>query len=268
MSRLILTIPLLFFLLFGFAGCKKELKREEPAENETAVTAGTRASYSYIKPDDKYEFPDMSHLKGIAVPLRFNALQMPNDVLTNISTAGLLETCLDFPYLLLMFTYNDYQMGFELGLLATFNGFRELMERPDLADALIRKSYDLRFNVANNMILKYEEEKRFSFRYFVLEFIIAQDVVIENLSEEQVRTLLLLAFENSKIKKSNPDIFGGWHYVSRALLFAKIVRNDNQIRADMRGTLDNFIRAPRPVGQGVSNYLEDYIKDKFNIVEL
>ena len=54
--------------------------------------------------DDKYEFPDISHLNDWIsediMPRRFQALQIPDNVLSNISTAGLLETCLEFPYLL------------------------------------------------------------------------------------------------------------------------------------------------------------------------
>ena len=62
-----------------------------------------------------------------------NALQIPDAVLESISTAGLLETCLEYPYLIEIFFSNDYKYGFETGLVAGFNGYRELLKRHDLA---------------------------------------------------------------------------------------------------------------------------------------
>ena len=216
---------------------------------------------------DKYDFPDISHLndwnsKDI-IPRRFKALQIPDNILANISTAGLLETCLDFPYLLNLFYFNDYQQGFEKGLLENFNGFRILMERKDLVDALIIKYNDLRLEVENVKNTRLEEMGRFSFSNFVLEMIIEQDVVIKKMNLEQENTIFLLALDRLEIKKNNPNIFGGVSTTPTALLFAKKVTNDNQVRADMKGTLSSFIKALTFVDQTTINYLNDYIINKF-----
>ena len=61
-------------------------------------------AYSQLKSEDKYEFPDISGMNDWEDPCiiqkRLDALQIPDAVLVSISTAGLLETCLEFPYLL------------------------------------------------------------------------------------------------------------------------------------------------------------------------
>ena len=62
---------------------------------------------------------------------RLAALQIPDDILAKISTEGLLETCLAFPYLIDILHSNDYQQGFN-GLVEKFNGFREILKRSDL----------------------------------------------------------------------------------------------------------------------------------------
>jgi len=216
---------------------------------------------------DKYEFPDISHLNDWLsediIPRRFKELQIPDDVLASISTAGLLETCLEFPYLLNIICSNDYQHGFDQGLLAIFNGLRELMERADLVDALIQKYNELRFEVPNVCGLSLLEIGMFAYRHFVLEMIIAQDIVIKNMSEEQYRTLFLLASERMEIKRNYPDIFSGIHIVPTALMYAKKLKNDNLVRADMRGTLDNFILAPTFVDQTSWKYLNEQINNIF-----
>ena len=55
--------------------------------------------------EDRYEFPDISGMNDWwgdpdIIKKRLDALQMPDAILASISTAGLLETCLEFPYLL------------------------------------------------------------------------------------------------------------------------------------------------------------------------
>ena len=93
------------------------------------------SNISRLSVKDKYEFPDISHLNDWLsediIPRRFKALQIPDNVLANISTAGLLETCLDFPYLISIFHYGNFQEGIE-GLQTVFNGFREILKRTDL----------------------------------------------------------------------------------------------------------------------------------------
>ena len=270
MSRLTLTIPLLFFLLFGFAGCKEELKKEEPAESkttETTVVARTRSGY--IKPEDKYEFPDISDMNDWGRPgiikERILALQVPENVLANISTAGLLETCLEFPYNIDILFYDDYQKGFN-SVVKNFNGFRELFKRPDLVNVLLDKYSQLTEDVKSVRLLQSIERGMFSFCTFVLEFMLAQDDVFENLNAEQERELFLLSLEHSKIKSDYPDVFGGWHYVSRALLYAKKTMRDNAA-GGYAIELSDFIKAPLYLNLNTFNYLEDYIKSKFSIVE-
>jgi len=250
-----------------FVSQSKDWKLIYQVGNQNFSSKSVLSDIAKLSVVDKFEFPDISHINDWnsvdIMPRRFKALQLPDGVLANISTAGLLETCLEFPYLLVLFYSNDFQRGFEDGLLATFNGFRELMKRQDLVNALIEKYNDLRFGVKNVKILTLEEQGKFSFRHFVLEMIIAQDVVIKNMSEEQERTLFLLAIEHSEIKRNNPDIFGGFHTASTALLYAKKVTNDNQVRADMKQPLADFLRAPSFVDQATMKYLNDYINNKF-----
>jgi hypothetical protein len=62
------------------------------------------------------------------VEKRVEALQIPDEVLVKISTKGLLETCLEYPFLLSILHGDNCQHGFE-GLMKQFNGFRELFKR-------------------------------------------------------------------------------------------------------------------------------------------
>lgn len=87
--------------------------------------------FGQMKITDKYEFPVKSGTEEWkqfeTIEKRIAALQIPEDVLTRISTEGLLETCLEFPYLLDILHGNHMQHGFE-ALMTEFNGFRELFK--------------------------------------------------------------------------------------------------------------------------------------------
>ena len=128
--------------------------------------------------------------------------------------------------------------------------------------SLIKKYNDLRFNVERVKAFSLLDIGMFSYRHFVLEMIIAQDVVIKNLSEEQERTLFLLTLEHTKIERNYPDIFSGIHIVPTALLYAKKVIIDNQ-SAGMENALSKFIKAPSFVGKDEINYLNEYINVKY-----
>lgn len=213
---------------------------------------------------DKYIFPDISGMNNWDSPTivkdRLAALQIPDAVLVSMTTEGLVETCLEFPYMLDILFYGNYQNGVD-ALLEIFNGYRELMKRPDLIDALIEKYYRMSKDVTETNKLSDIEKGRFSYRHFVLEFMMAQDVVVDNLNEEQERSLFLHSLTQQKIKTSNQDIFSGLNEIPTALLYAKKIRKDNP--ANDNDALNNFIMAPYAIDRTTINSLNDYVQNKY-----
>ena len=217
--------------------------------------------------EDKYEFPDISGMNDWGRPgiiqERKAALQIPENVLAGISTAGLLETCLEYPYLIDIHFFNDYQQGFN-ALTTQFNGFRELLKRPDLVNVLLGKYYQLTEDVKSVHLMEFSKQGRFSFRHFTVEFILAQDVVIDNLNAEQERELFLLNFKHRKIKSSYPNVYSGLNDIPVYLLYAKTVMRNNAA-GDYADELSKLIKAPsgRVYDQNMLKYLDDYINNKF-----
>jgi hypothetical protein len=215
--------------------------------------------------EDEYQFPQLSTewRPDETVQSRLDALQIPDGVLNTISTAGLLETCLNFPYIIDIFWGNDYQQGFE-ALLAEFNGFRELLKRPDLINTLLGKYSRMSKEVAEKQMRSDMEKGMFSFRHLVLEFILAQDMVLENLNEEQDRYLFMLSFEHTKIEKNYPDIFSDLNTLPTYLLYAKKIMDIPDANADMKVRLMDFIQAPVSIEPETMRSLEDYFTAKYN----
>ena len=135
---------------------------------------------------------------------RIAALQIPEDILVKLSTNRILEACLDFPYTYDMFTYNDYDLGFT-AISQNFNGFKELLRRKDLADVLLDKyekmslecmDYSAWQDKAKNVDMP-------SFRIYLIVYMTGLDIVINNMSDSQLKRLETVSEYNLKHMEGN-----------------------------------------------------------------
>ena len=227
----------------------------------------TLNSYSQTNSKDMYEFPVRGHEEWwqLTVEQRIAALQIPDVVLETISTEGLLETCLAYPYLINVIFCDDYQQGFE-GLTAEFNGFREIFKRSDMMNVLIEKYKNFPLEVKDIRLLQESEQGGFSFRHFVLELMLAQDAVFKNLSAEQEEQLFVLTLEHKQMRQDYSDIFGNLNEVPFNLLYAKKITSDPTVIFDnmeLKNALLDFIQSPGIPGQSIMDYIEDYVSVKY-----
>lgn len=120
---------------------------------------------------------------------RIVALQIPEDVLTKISTEELISCCLDFPYLSDAVFFDDINDGFN-SLVSEFNGLRELQKREDRIDALIKTfgliSLDKMYLGDKTTI----EIGYNSLKIYILAYMIGHENVIGELTNKQRNNLL------------------------------------------------------------------------------
>ena len=69
---------------------------------------------------------------------RINTCQIPEEILTSLSTEDLTKICLQYPFLLDFYLYNSYELGLD-ALFRQFNGIRELFTREDVSNALLKE---------------------------------------------------------------------------------------------------------------------------------
>lgn len=115
----------------------------------------------------------------------YEATQIPTEILKNMTTEALVKTCLNYPNLLLMYAYNDFQKGFT-ELKNNFNGFQELMLRKDAGTELI-KIYKQMNPMDLNKNWTSEQQGAFVIRFNYIEVIISQYLILNSLSEEEIR---------------------------------------------------------------------------------
>lgn len=170
---------LLSFLSFFLSGCLKE------KVEHTCNIAHVIDAYDYpVKPGmPSWSLLDTSHEMD-------SVLQIPDNVLNNISTEGLIETSLNYPRFGDLYFLDDYQLAFEI-LTEHFNGFQELLKRDDAAEKLIYR-YELMYPGCNDnnwpSVNGPGSSTSFSFAY--IEIIIAQYGILSQLDKVKIKTLL------------------------------------------------------------------------------
>ena len=131
-----------------------------------------------------YVFPEKKEWKNLDTPQkRKKALQIPANVLSQISTEELLDVCFDYPYLLDFLFYDSYQQGLE-ALARQFNGFKELLGRKDIAAPLTKKCKTLANSIqATEKGTK--ESGMLSYKWKVFHLLAAQKDVKKQLNASQ-----------------------------------------------------------------------------------
>ena len=138
---------------------------------------------------------------------RVLALQIPKDILKDIPTHNLLKVCLNYPYLTDMFAYNSQTEGFN-ALVQKYNGFKEILKRKDLVDALLDEYEQAPQNIHLINYANEEEKGLFSIKYYVLTYLLQQAMKDTDVNKNQRERIAELVRINKEMLEKNSDIFG------------------------------------------------------------
>ena len=155
--------------------------------------------------------------KELPIHERIQAIQIPKEIINDIPTDELLDICLDFPYLLDILFSDDLQTGFKQ-LCKEFNGYEVLQSRSDFIPSLLNRN---RSFVNEAPIIDRNKQNLLSFKWLVLEMLIAQDESLNQLSKDDKALLLSTCKANLNEKKKYTTIYGSLNDIPIYLLFAK-----------------------------------------------
>jgi len=115
--------------------------RASESNVDIAMNAGAsndRAWFLTTKETDAYEFPVYTGTEPLLWQDVLVFLQVPEDVLREMSTDGVIETCLTYPiYSAGMITSSQSMYAGFQNTLRDFNGFEELFRRDDAGQQLL-----------------------------------------------------------------------------------------------------------------------------------
>jgi hypothetical protein len=185
-----------------------------------------RVDQSTADPVDAYHFPvqpgteEWRQLNSRVEMLA--AVQIPQAVLDNMSTAGLVETVLNYPLYADLFAHSSSQAGIE-AIQRDFNGISTLLTRPDAGTLLLDHYQMTDINDVQEKATLIEQGE-FVTRVKYLEIILAQPDILSRLSAEE-RTLLL---QEAMVKRDEKVALGTYYgytsIESIALLAGRILQ--------------------------------------------
>jgi hypothetical protein len=195
----IITVALLLIVLFS---CSKE----NPTD---CVSNSFPDTYDYpIKPGTQEWFNLGSRDE------RVQACMIPREILETISTGGLFESLLSYPYILDFRAWDELQTGF-VKLKSENIGFAELYSREDL--------FQIIYDWYESMSLDCEEwiyhpdHAPIQIELWTIEIIIFQDEFLDNLNQDQIIEIFKLVY-NKLQSKVGPEYPDGEKWISVAIL--------------------------------------------------
>ena len=115
-------LAVVFMSIFIFAGATISYASVE-VSNDTNYTINTPYQYPLVPGTDE-RGALMNHAEKV------DLCQIPEDILSLMTTEALAETVLSYPLLLDMYVWDSTTTGYKV-IAATFNGLAELERRPD-----------------------------------------------------------------------------------------------------------------------------------------
>lgn len=125
MSKKLLAVAITTLMLTG--ACQSDYV-DIPSSDPTSDTKAISRSTGFTFPDG-WQYLETNDE-------RWAALQIPEDMLSTMSTEDLVEACMNYPLALDCFAFNDVQYGIS-EVISRFNGFAELKQREDAFDKVL-----------------------------------------------------------------------------------------------------------------------------------
>jgi hypothetical protein len=133
-----------------------------------------------VEETDAYEFPVYTGTEPLAWDDILAFLQVPDNILQEMSTDGVIETCLTYPILSIgMITSNTSMYAGFKNTLRDFNGFAELFRRDDAGQKLLA----LYQGISQGEAVRSSDSYIFRMRF--IEYLLAQDEILTKLGVEE-----------------------------------------------------------------------------------
>jgi hypothetical protein len=151
-------------------------------------------------------------------------LQIPVNIFNNMSTEDLVETCLNYPLFLDIWAFNSYQDGIDKAI-ASFNGFQELIKRPEAGKELLQRYQKINLSELGNKKTDIEKWK-FKMQVCKLEALLSQYMILKNMPKFDRLSLLKYSLDKNKIILGS-DEYSFFSYESNSFLAVKILSMEN-----------------------------------------
>lgn len=161
---------------------------------------------------------------------RLAAMQIPDSILSGMTTNELVQVCLNYPAFFHFVFFNDLQSGM-IAVIVKFNGIRELMQRPDAGEELFKIYSKMDINGYNNNNLQCTEEY-WPIRFMFIELTLAQETILYLMPEYLQKQLLEICKGKMNMKYNSEGFNTIFSYQSTALIMSRLLKKLDGVEYD------------------------------------
>ena len=177
---------------------------------------------------------------------KLNECQIPEKLLKEMSTESLVKTCLNFPFLLDVYAFDNIQDGFDR-ITSKFNGFKELYSRGGAATAILGHYKKIKNEHINKPDLLDEKYKAMPGKFVIeldnLELLLAQNEIIQKLAKSEKLALAKECIQKHDQKCHNTQLYGIDNIQSTVLILGRLLQIENEyVIKDNNLNSDEFIK--------------------------
>ena len=172
--------------------------------------------------------PEMEQWRQLkSMKEKYQACQIPDNILKQLDTETLVDICLRFPSKPLFPLFNTPQQAF-MAYYNNFNGIRELFERKDAGLYLLKQYAKMSFSEFDPL-WELHKQGKFISNYKFVESILSQPQVIASLDTSERKELLKEAINKMDEKLSKTDLFGGFSIEINMWVIGKVLYAENKL---------------------------------------
>jgi hypothetical protein len=183
------------------------------------------------KPADTYNYPvkpgTPEWAKLTSHAQKFDTCLIPVQVLSDISTDGLIQSCLDFPLITDLFFYIGSDVIFPLKYyMMNFSGLKELGLRKDAGGKMLARYR----NMSPDCVEIYPtnaDKGDFCFRFSAYELILGDESILDDMTLTEKKALVTESLKKYKEKRNIPVSFAYFNFSSSLYISAKVMVQEN-----------------------------------------
>lgn len=182
--------------------------------------------YAYEYPPVKRSSEEWKHLS----PDEKHAIcQIPDNILSTMSTEDLIQAYLDYPYLAIIAAYDNWMTGF-YRVYQDFNGLRELLKREDASRKIIQFYKKMDPGAYSNDWTLYNRG-RFAVNFTYIEILLAQERIIQQFNPQEVNEYLIEGIKKYNLKEKHIQLHGMFGLELTAFPMARLMQMKSSVTA-------------------------------------
>ena len=198
---------------------------------------------------------------------RIEALQIPEQILLNMTDEAYVETLINFPLYGYFTAFANTRIGFDV-MLTRFNIFDAMCQKKNIGSLLLNAYADASMSGFNNYKTKYKSEL-WTIKLNYVEILLSNEEVINSMSQKDKIRLLRVALDKFYSKQDDAKFSSLYGVETTLALLARDLdnlRGIENISSDKKMKIHEFLNTSRLQDTETITYIvestESYLKNK------